>query len=84
MISRCSEAEKTNILQLQLLWNFARIYLTVDTYAVNYHTSVELVYNLLNGQIYFVGTLGNNCKEIPRDIIQKNLKKGGEIISKVT
>lgn len=50
-------------------------------YVDNYYTSIELAHKLLDRQTHLVGTLRKNRKGIPKDVIQKKLKKG-EIIGK--
>lgn len=47
----------------------------------NYYTSMELAHKLLDRQTHLVGTLRKNRKGIPKDIVQKKLKKG-EVIAK--
>lgn len=46
----------------------------------NYYTSVELAHKLLDENTHTLGTLRNNRKKNPRNVIDKKLKKG-EVIS---
>jgi len=50
-------------------------------YVDNYYTSVELAHKLLDRQTHLVGTARKNRKGLPKDIVEKKLKKG-EIIGK--
>ena len=50
-------------------------------YTDNWYTSVPLAKTLINRDTHLVGTLRSNRKDIPKEVIQKKLKKG-EIISR--
>ena len=42
----------------------------------NYYTSVELAHKLLNEKTYLLGTLRTNRKNNPKNVLQRQLKKG--------
>lgn len=42
----------------------------------NYYTSVELAHQLIDNKTYILGTLRNNRKNNPKNVVDKKLKKG--------